>query len=462
MFVGRNEELETLESLYSKGGFQMVVIYGRRRIGKTALITQFAKDKRALYFTALEQSDKNNLRDFTSAIQNFFNVSQSSWTFDSWKAAFDYLAERAKEEPFVLLFDEFPYAAQRNEALASMLQIAIDRQLKETNLFLILCGSNQGFMESDVLGKKSPLHGRRTAQLKLGPMPFIEMRKMLPKIDVQEAFRYYGCVGGVPYYLAQIDPEESFRDNLARLFFDTSGFLYEEPMELLRQELTQPALYNSILRAIASGANRPKEITDKTGITQTSLPRYLKTLCELGIVERAVPFGENSETSKHGIYRILEASFSFWFRFVVPYVSDIESGLGRAIATRIPENQLSEYLGLRFEAVCREWLVAQALAGNLEINATSVGSWWGCNPKTRSQTDIDALAADKIEKKLLIAECKYRNSFNVSEVASSLTEKKDLIKGYDVKGLYVFTKVPIKKSVANSHPELHFVSLDEF
>lgn len=461
MFVGRNEELARLEKLYKKDDFQMVVIYGRRRVGKTTLTTEFAKDKRALYFTALEQSDQNNLSDFTAKIQEFFGVPRMSGSFESWAAAFDYLAQKAEEEPFVFIFDEFPYAAQRNEALPSTLQIAIDHKLKNTGMLMILCGSNQGFMESKVLGRKSPLYGRRTAQMRILPLDFLQARKMLPGFDMQETFRYYGCFGGVPYYLSQIDTTASFKENLANLYFDPTGFLYEEPMGLLRQELSEPALYNSILRAIANGANKFNEIASKTGITQTSLPKYLKTLINLGIIERAVPFGENPDTSKKGIYRMMDACYDFWFRFVMPYVTDIESGLGEAIVAALPDSQIDEYLGHRFEGLCQEWLAAQAKSQKLPLPATTVSSWWGTNPKTKSQTDIDVLAADKVGKKLLIGECKYRNDFNVTDVVEKLLSKRTLAKGYVADYFYVFSKHRLEDNVIADNPDIRFVSLED-
>ena len=266
MFVGRKRELATLNSLYERGGFQMVVIYGRRRVGKTALINEFARGKRTLSFTALEQGDAANLADFSRKIAEFFNLPASMCPFSTWLDAFDYVADQAAREPFVFIFDELPYAAQRGESVPSALQIAIDRKLQNTEAFLILCGSDQGFMESDVLGRKSPLYGRHTAQIKLGPLGYREAAEMLPGLDPQEQFRFYGCFGGVPYYLRQVDPAKSLRENLASLYFDPTGFLFDEPYGLLRQGLSEPALYAGALRAIASGATKSKEIAEKAGM----------------------------------------------------------------------------------------------------------------------------------------------------------------------------------------------------
>ena len=464
MFVGRKTELDRLASLYEQDTFQMVVVYGRRRVGKTTLINEFCRDKRTLSFTALEQSDADNLADFNRSVASFFGLPASMGGYSTWTDALSYVAERAKSERFVFVFDEFPYAAQRNEALPSLFQVAIDRVFKETRAFLILCGSNQGFMESEVLGRKSPLFGRRTAQIKVGDLGFRDAAKMLSGLSAQEAFRFYGCFGGVPYYLQQVNPRESLRENLTRLYFDPMGFLFEEPYGLLRQEFQEPALYNSILRAIAAGANRPKEISDRTGIAQTSLPRYLKALEDIGIIEKAVPFGENIETSRRGIYRLGEPCYLILFRFVMPFTSDIEQGLGRAVVKALTEEQINEYLGHRFEALCAEWLTERAKVGALPVAATVVSSWWGTNPGKRAQDDIDVLAADRVSKRMLIGECKYCESFDETAEVEDLEGKRDLVRGYAATNFVLFTKHEVSEATQEKlagRSEWQLVTLDE-
>ncbi len=464
MFVGRKSELAKLDSLYKQGGFQMAVVYGRRRVGKTTLINEFCQGKKALSFTALEQSDADNLADFSRAIANFFNMSSSLPGFSSWADALTYIAERARDERFVFVFDEFPYAAQRNAALPSIFQVAIDRQFKNANAMLILCGSNQGFMESEVLGRKSPLYGRRTAQIKVEDLGFRDAAKMLPGLEPQEAFRFYGCFGGVPYYLQQVDPALSLKENLSRLYFDPMGFLFEEPYGLLRQEFQEPALYSSILRAIASGANRANQIADRVGMPQTSLPRYLKALESIGIIRKAVPFGENQETSKRGIYQLSEACYTFWYRFVMPFVSDIESGLGRAVVNALPDEQINDYLGHRFELLCAEWLAEQAREGALPIPATSVSSWWGTNPEKRAQDDIDVLAADRVSHQLIIGECKYRKNFDESAEIADLESKRTLIKDFTASHFMLFTRYDLSDATKDklaSRSDWACIALDE-
>ncbi len=460
-FIGRTRELAVLEKAANKDSFQLIVVYGRRRVGKTTLLAHFCEGKRALFFTAQEQSDKDNLRDFSSRVVSFFGLPQGT-DFASWESAFEFLASQAKNQPFVFVFDEFPYAAQANPSLPSKLQVAIDHAFKKTGICMILCGSNQGFMESNVLGKKSPLHGRRTAQIKLDPFDYADAAQLLEGVSVEDAFRYYACIGGIPYYLAQVDTTLSFGENIRELFFSPEGYLFSEPTMLLRQELREPALYNSILRAIAHGANKQSEIADKTGIERTSLSRYLKTLADLGIVERVVPFGGNPDTSRKGIYRLKDACYDFWYRFVAPVVPEIESGAGELAAGTVTDSALAEYLGRRFERVCAEYALARALKGALPIAATTVGLWWGPDPVKKVQTDIDLVIANRVEKTAVLCECKYRNEINETEVVERLKEKNRLLPEYRVASWMVFSKLPVSAATKEKYQEsVEFVSLED-
>lgn len=460
-FIGRARELAVLEKAANKDSFQLIVVYGRRRVGKTTLLAHFCEGKRALFFTAQEQSDKDNLRDFSSRIATFFGLPQGT-DFSSWDSAFEFLANQAQEQPFIFVLDEFPYAAQANSSLPSKLQIAIDHMFKKTGICMILCGSNQGFMESNVLGKKSPLHGRRTAQIKLEPFGYADTARFLEGTSAEDAFRYYACIGGIPYYLSQVDIALSFEENIRELFFSPEGYLFSEPTMLLRQELREPALYNSILRAIAHGANKQSEIADKIGVERSSLSRYLKTLADLGIAERIVPFGENPDTSRKGIYRLKDACYDFWYRFVAPVVPEIESGAGELAARTVTDSALAEYLGHRFERVCAEYVLARALEGALPIAATTVGPWWGSDPVKRAQTDIDLVVANRSEKTCVLCECKYRNEFNETEVVERLKEKCRLLPDYRVASWMVFSKYSVAAATREKYrDDVRFVSLED-
>lgn len=471
MFVGREEELATLEERYALDSFQMVVLYGRRRVGKTALLEEFCRGKRALMFTAQVQSDIDNLRDFSRAVVEHFGLPATTPPFASWMDAFEFIAERADEDAsqgvqrLVLVFDEFPYAARANPALPSTLQIAIDKHFKATPVFLILCGSNQGFMENEVLGEKSPLYGRRTAQLKLRPFDYRDAARMLPEgCSTEDKVSYYASLGGTPYYLEAIDPGKSYLENMTSLFFSRTGLMFDEPNMLLRQELREPAAYGSVLRAIAGGANRSNAIANRTGIASSSITAYLKVLVDLDLVERVVPIGE-SERSKKSLYRIKDPAFMFWYRFVAPYVTAIEAGLGEDVAVRLLEDERRlEYEGHVFERICREWIVRQARAGGLPVRPTDVGAWWGADPVLREQTDIDLVAADDIGHEAILCECKWRNSFDETEVLEGLRGKARLLPSYQRCWFFVFTKRPAGKASmqrAAEEGDARFICADE-
>lgn len=304
MFVGRKAELRTLQDLYARAsqGFQMLVVYGRRRVGKTALLQHFSVGRPTLFFAAQQQADVDNLRDFTRAVVEHYGLPRDTPPFATWDAALGYVAERSAGEHLLFVFDEFPYAAGTCPGLPSTLQVTIDHAFLQTDCLMVLCGSNQGFMESEVLGEKSPLYGRRTAQMKLRPFDYQDAALMLPDCTPQQRVSYYAVFGGTPYYLRALDGTATFEENVTRLFFQSTGLMYDEPSMLLRQELRDPSTYSTVLRAIAGGATRANRIADQTHVATSSLTAYLRVLCDLGIVERAVPHGE-PERSKKSIDR---------------------------------------------------------------------------------------------------------------------------------------------------------------
>lgn len=465
-FVGRERELNELNRLYANGSFEMVVLYGRRRVGKTALALKFAEGKPLLYFTAKVQSDSLNLADFSRQIYEHFGIPAGAGAFARWDDAFSFIAQHAASQHLVLVFDEFPYAAQKNTSLLSTLQIAIDRKLAQTDIFLILSGSNQGFMEEKVLGdtamsrgeralgEKNPLFGRRTAQIHLEPLGYLDAAKLLPHTEPEELMRYYACFGGTPYYLSRIDEGLSLAQNVEDLFFSPSGLLYDEPLTLLRQEVREPSTYSSILDAVANGANRPQLIADRIGEERTSTTKYLNVLSSMGLIGKRAPFGEPTARSRKGIYALKDPCFGFWYSFVQPRIDSIERGAGDLAAREVFRgNALDTYIGHWFETVCLDWLIAQARAGSLPIEATRFGSWWGANPVTHERDDIDVIASDPLEKKMLLGECKWCNEVNVSEVVTALDLRASLISGYESAGYAIFTKRPIASEVRG-----HFAS----
>lgn len=289
---------------------------------------------------------------------------------------------------------------------------------------------------------------------------------MLEGISLEDQVKYYSCIGGTPHYLSLVDTNDTFEGNIKRLFFEKTGFLYEEPLMLLRQELREPSVYASVLGSIGQGAVRAKEIANRIGIERTAVARYVSTLRALGIIERKVPFGENTETSRKGMYAFNEGCFAYWYQFVKPYVGEIEQGAGSLVADQVAfGDALSTYVGQRFEGVCREWLRMQALEGALPFPAISFGQWWGADVLRKSQTDIDAVAANGLTKQVLFGECKWRESFDeTAALARVQDDAPRLVGGYDDVWAALFTKRPVsdgtKKKAAASGGRILLIDLE--
>lgn len=451
-FIGREHELETLERLYRRDRFDMVVVYGRRRVGKTSLIDEFVKDKRTLYFTALQQNSALNLEAFSASVREFLDVPEEFAGFRSWMDAFSFLARQAREHPeerWVLVFDEFPYAAAGEPSLPSVLQIAIDHGFKDSRAMMILSGSNEGFMESQVLGSKSPLYGRRTAQIHLEPFDFRDAARFLPDVDAEEQVKYYVTFGGTPYYLALLDPESGFGDNVASLMFDKLGLLYEEPMMLLRQELREPSQYFSVMRAIAGGASTPRAIVDRAKVEPNAVGGYLRTLEGLNLVRRIVPFGDDPAKSRKGMYRVSDPFFAFWFRFVGRHMDAVERSTSSSLALArqiVDSPAFATYTGHWFETICLQWLARANGEGRLPFLATSFGTWWGNDPVAREQTDIDVIVANAESREILLGECKWRHTVNEIEALSAVRRRTGLIRGYDRHWYALFTRYPVSEA----------------
>jgi len=442
MFIGRDRELATLNNLYNESSFQMVVIYGRRRVGKTTLISEFISDKPSVFFTAQEVNDVLNLRQFSKKVYAFFGLPESTGAFEGWNNAFDFIADRAKERQFILAFDEFPYAASANRSLKSILQISIDHSFVNTGLFLILCGSQVGFMENEVLGYKSPLFGRRTAQIKLEGFDYRDAGKIVNSFNAHDKIKLYACVGGIPHYLSQVKATGNFEDNIKRLYFDKSGYLYNEPTMLLQQELREPAMYNSIITSIAGGASRLNEIATKVNEDSPKVNKYLQTLVNLQIINKMYPFGDNPKNSRRGIYRIADNCYGFWYRFVFPYIPEIESGGGDIIADALLNGDiLSSFIGNPpFETICLQYLRRMNAAKLLPITATSFGSWWGTDPVEKRQADVDVIAANRLTGQIILGECKWKEHINVKVEKEKLICKWHLLPEYTERHYYLFVK----------------------
>lgn len=427
MFIGRTKELSELERRYAQPGFQFPVIYGRRRIGKTRLLQEFLRHKRAIYFMATEQNERELLAGLTQACKEQLPDEQTKYlaSFSSWEAFFSYIASVARgDERLVLAIDEYPYLAKAKPEISSLLQKAIDQLWQKTNLFLILCGSSMSFMEKQVLGEKSPLYGRRTGQLKLLPLPYDEGIRFFPAWPKEEQLIGFGICGGVPKYLELFAQYGSLREAILGEFLLPSGHLIEEPDNLMKQELREPAFYNSILSAIATGATRLNEIAQAVGTESGKLGFYLGNLRDLGIIEQEKPVGKGG--SRRGIYKIADKMFAFWFRFLPSCRNLIAMGAAtRAYDERIAP-RLSEWFGHPFEDICMEYLKACIVRGTIQELYTDYGRWWGANPVKKREEEIDLVLSD--ETHLLVGECKWQSGPVGLPVLRQLEERAALIR----------------------------------
>ncbi|MBE5886510.1 MAG: ATP-binding protein [Lachnospiraceae bacterium] len=454
MFIGRDKELNTLDKLYQSDKFEFVVIYGRRRVGKTALINHFIGDKKSIYFMGVESNEKQNLENLSKSIIEFSSGIQAETSFVSFQAALEYVFQLAEKERIILTIDEYPYVARSSKSLASTLQLLIDKYKDTSKLILILCGSSMSYMEDHVLAYKSPLYGRRTAQMKILPFDFEESCRYFNTLPDEEKALIYGIVGGTPQYLLQMSDQLSVEENIRNTYLNPMSFLYEEPVNLLKQEVREPGIYNAIITAIATGHTRMSEISSKVGEDTNVCANYIKNLINLGIVKKQTPYGEKE--SRKSIYSIEDNMFYFWYRFVLDNSSVIARGATDIVYKRI-EPQLSDYMGSVFEEICIQYLWKQLLEGNAPIEFSSLGRWWGNDPIQKCQAEIDIMGEQDSES-ALFAECKWRNEKVDLDILETLIERSELFH-YKKVHYYLFSKTGFTKGCTEKAGNMGNVTL---
>ena len=454
MFIGREKELNALEKLYQSGKFEFVVIYGRRRVGKTALINHFIDDKKSIYFMGVESNAKQNLENLSKSILEFSSGIQTETYFPSYQAALEYVFQLAERERVVLAIDEYPYVARASKSLASTFQLLIDKYKDISKLMLILCGSSMSYMEDHVLAYKAPLYGRRTAQMKIMPFDFEETCAYFTNLSGEDKALIYGIVGGTPQYLLQMSDTLSVEENIKNTYLNPMSFLYEEPVNLLKQEVREPAIYNAIITAIATGHSRMSEISTKVGEDTNVVSGYIKNLISLGIIKKETPYGEKA--SKKSIYSIEDNMFYFWYRFVLDNNSVIVRGAADLVYKRI-EAQLSDYMGRVFEEICTQYLWKLLLLGKVPIEFVSLGRWWGNDPRQKCQTEIDIMG-EQDSNSAIFAECKWRNENVDLDVLETLIGRSRLFHYTNVH-YYLFSKTGFTKGCMEKAKEMGNVTL---
>lgn len=360
-----------------------------------------------------------------------------------------------------MIIDEFPFIASENPTIKSILQHIIDHNWKSKNIFLIICGSSVSFMENEVMGYKSPLYGRATAQLEMLPFDYIDAAKFFPNYSYTDKLIAYGILGGVPCYLNAFDGSVDITANIAEKILGTGTFLKDEPQLLLKTELREPAVYNSIFEAIAGGANRLNEISQKIHEESYKCSKYINTLKNIKLINKITPCGEK-ETSKHSIYRITDNYFMFWYKFLFANKSQYDF-LGERNAAETITEELPEYMGRIFKDICLCFMERLARAGKLPFIPHDAGRWWGNNPLKKQQDDIDILMLDKSRKSAIFCECKFKNSrFDMHEY-NDLMDASEIFKQPENRYYFIFSKGSYTEEVISSAKvnDVHLLGIDD-
>ena len=418
MFVGRKEELAFLEARYQSAKAEFVILYGRRRIGKTELLHQFAKDKQAVFYACNECPDAEQLARFSRRmLATGMPASQYVSTFPTWEAALKSVTELPSAGKKLLIIDEFPYMAQGNSAIPSILQNLWDNVLQRENVMLILCGSSISFIERDLLGEKNPLYGRATGIYRLQPLSFRESRGFFPHSSLETQLTYYAILGGIPHYLQQFDDDATIEENVEAQILRRGSILASEVEFLLHQELRETAVYNVIFEAIAQGCTTLNAIHERTQLDSAKINAYLRNLIELGLAKRefsvlALPRERTARGRGH--YQLSDDFFRFWYAFCYSNASDIAAGNEEGLYRYQIAPGLQEFVSQTFERVSLEALRCLNRQDALPFHFTKAGRWWdkvthtdGGKKRTVAE-EIDIVATDAKAEDYLLCECKYR------------------------------------------------------
>ncbi len=412
MFIDRERELSFLEEKWQERKAQFIILWGKRRVGKTELIKQFISSKPHVYFLSESTNEKEQLNRFSQALGRFFREPLlETRGFARWEESFAYV--KAKDHRFVLAIDEFPYLMGSNPAIAGLFQKAWDEYWSKTGIFLILLGSSMAMMENDVLGYRSPLYGRRTGQWLLDPMPFSAASKFREDKSFSDRIAHFSVAGGMPAYWLQLI-EADLAQNLKGHVLKKGSMLYDEVEFILREELREPRYYFALLQAIAHGKRKLSEIVNATGMSQPVANKYLGVLSDLKIVERELPVTEERPLkSKKGLYRISDEFFQFWFRFVFPRRGELELGMIEEVFGEINKG-LSQHLGGTYEKIAREivWQQRESF-----FPFTAVGRWWDRNE------EVDLVAINRELDSILFGEVKWTEKPVGIDVYQALRQK---------------------------------------
>ena len=392
IFLGRKKEMALLESLYDSNKFEMLILHGRRRVGKSYLLSHFAKlhSDNTVYFTGDKDSEKNNVQNFCEELNRVLKVGDFLSSFTTWNDVYSFLKTTEIKDRLVLIIDEFTYLYNSNPAYDSGLQNAIDKILKSKNIFLILCGSEVSVIEEIIDDSTKPLYGRKTSELKLLPFTYKEAREFFPHYSNEDALTAYSILGGIPLYLSLFDDRLTIKENVIKNCLSTTGYLFNEIETLLRMELKETHFYKNIMLAINAGASTFNTIRDKVGEDAAKIAKYINVLINLGFIKKEVPCGEK-EKSRNTLYSISDNYFAFYFAFIFKHQNMLNGLISPEVyyEKELTKVKLNTFIGHRFEQICETYLKEQFYNGKMPFFAENLGRWWGNNPVLKKQEEID-------------------------------------------------------------------------
>jgi len=456
-FINRTQELTFLQRKYNSNKAEFIIIYGRRRIGKTELINKFSGHRPTLYFLGRAESKTDTLRRFNLMLMEYFeDISLARSPLSNWDDCFEYLAEKASDR-FVLVIDEFPLIAVKFPEILSILQDKWDNLFNDTKLMLILCGSSVSMMEKFTLDYNSPLYGRRTGQWMVDRLNIIHLKEFFPSYSFEDILTLYSVIDTIPGYLMQFDSNIPVWDNIENKILSKGEFLYEEVEILLREELRDPSNYMSILSSIAGGLTTFSEISHKTRLDKSLLSKYIYILIRLGIVEKnlSVTEGSKRKLKAYGArYCIKDNFFDFWFRFVYTNLSELERGNLTAVSGRI-HKEFPAYLGTKFERMMIDifpYLDIYQKGGSF----TNIGRWW------HKDMEIDIVALNENNNEIIFSECKWQNRETGVGILEDLLNKSKYVRWNDstrVERFMVFSKSGFTQKAVEYAKAYNFILL---
>jgi len=422
MFINRTNELEALEKEYKKQKATFSVVYGRRRVGKTALLSKFLKNKPNIYLYMTLSDLNSQLENFTNQIKKFVNNDLKEYlSFKNFEDAIEFLSSIKFEKKLVFIIDEYQYLAQIDKSFSSKLQRLWDTKLQFSNIHLILCGSVLSMIQSEVLNYTAPLYGRRTSQFHIKPLKFKHIKEFIPNLNKIEQMLVFASFGTIPKYLLEYDSNLSFLDNIKEKILNKNAYLYSEGNFLIKDEINDSASYFSILESISKGNRKIGHIASSLGVNSSYLSKYMLKLIELGIIEKEVPITEtNPLKSKMGLYKIKDKFLNFWFYYVYKNYNYLEIGQVDIVLKEIEKNFNDRFVSFAFEDY-----VLQDLLENptkyLNFIPQKAGKWWN------NKEEIDIVAFD--ENNIAFIECKWSDNIDKEKIKYNLIQKsKDLIK----------------------------------